>query len=657
MSGEKILPKGWQLKKLGMIAKWGSGGTPTSTNPNYYDGEIPWLIIGDLNDGDIISSEKKITKLGLKNSSARIVEPNSVLIAMYGSIGKLGINKIPVATNQAIAFTIELYKEVNNKYLFYYLLSIRSALNNLGKGATQKNISQTVLKEVDFPMPPLSEQIEIVTKIEELFSKLENGKKQLEIAQKQLKVYRQSILKWGFENDSFQKYILKDVTEKIQIGPFGTQLHKQDYIENGIPLINPMHIKGGNIEANYSYSITKEKRNSLPNYILNEGDVIMGRRGEMGRCGLVRKKESGWFCGTGSLYFRPKSKKLNSLFLYYYLSSQPVKKHLNDNAGGTTMANLNLKIVNNIPISLPPVKQQELIVNELESKLTICDKIEETLISSLRQADSLRQSILMFAFQGKLISQSQVIETSVKTLSVKAEKPVGKPVQLISEEFPKIKMGLTTTDLHAGILAMVIDAHEKSPQHLAKLNHVKGEKIAHLIEYKLGISLGRVPMKDAAGPDDYNHLKKVEHRANKAGFFKTQKLAIGHTYKSLRGLQAHITKTKSALSKEEFNAVNSLIQTFLKFEMEHAEVIATLYAGWNNLLIAGKAPKDEEIVYESRENWSKRKLTIDREKFFKTLTWMKQHDFVPEGKGTMVLKKEEISKKAVKKKKKLKKIK
>ena len=410
MSELNNIPKHWQVKKLGEIAKWGSGGTPTSSNSLYYNGNIPWLIIGDLNDGYIIQSEKKITEQGLKNSSAKIVQPESVLIAMYGSIGKLGINKITLTTNQAIAFTEKLSSEIYNKYLFYYLLHIRSKLHSLGKGGTQKNISQTVLKQVGIPIPPLPEQLVLVSKIEELLSDLENGKQQLLTAQQQLKVYRQSLLKAAFTSNTlsdrdtiFNEYILKDVTRKIQIGPFGTQLHKEDYIEKGIPLINPMHIQDGKIEANFSYTIKEEKKNSLPNYILEEGDVIMGRRGEMGRCGLVTSKERGWFCGTGSLYFRPLKEKLDSQFLFYYLISQPIKKYLNDNAGGTTMANLNLKIVNEIPISLPSLKVQQQIVEILESKLTVCNKIEETISQSLQQAETLKQSILKKAFEGKLI--------------------------------------------------------------------------------------------------------------------------------------------------------------------------------------------------------------------------------------------------------------
>ena len=162
------MPKGWAWCRLGDCLEWGSGGTPKSTIKEYYDGDIPWLVIGDLNDSYINSSERTITKLGLQNSSAKLVPKGTLLIAMYGSIGKLGIANRELATNQAIAFALE--NEINMKYLFYYLLSIRSDLNRLGKGATQLNISQTVLKSYPFPLPPLAEQHRIVQQIESYFT-------------------------------------------------------------------------------------------------------------------------------------------------------------------------------------------------------------------------------------------------------------------------------------------------------------------------------------------------------------------------------------------------------------------------------------------------------------------------------------------------------
>jgi type I restriction enzyme S subunit len=199
MKQDNELPLGWCLTTLGNIAVWSSGGTPKTTNKEYYGGDIPWLIIGDLNDGYIYESKNTITEQGLKNSSAKIAEPDSVLLAMYGSIGKLGINKIPVATNQAIAFTKEIYKSTCNKYLFYYLLSIRSDLFFLGKGGTQLNISQTVIKSVPLPLPPINEQHRIVTEIEKQFSRLDETVSALKRIQANLKRYKASVLKSAVE--------------------------------------------------------------------------------------------------------------------------------------------------------------------------------------------------------------------------------------------------------------------------------------------------------------------------------------------------------------------------------------------------------------------------------------------------------------------------
>ena len=162
------LPKGWYLSTLGDCFKWGSGGTPESTVKAYYEGNIPWLVIGDLNDSIVTFASKHISQLGIYNSSAKVLTKGTLLMAMYGSIGKLGIAGMELATNQAIAYAKP--NEINTYYLFYYLLANRDNFYMLGKGGTQKNISQTLIKSYPFLLPPLAEQKRIVLKIEELFS-------------------------------------------------------------------------------------------------------------------------------------------------------------------------------------------------------------------------------------------------------------------------------------------------------------------------------------------------------------------------------------------------------------------------------------------------------------------------------------------------------
>lgn len=143
----------------------GSGGTPLRGHEAYFGGDIPWAIIGDLNDEVVATTKQSITKLGLTESSAKIVPAGALLIAMYGSIGKLGIAGVPMATNQAIAHIVP-DPQVDSQWLFRRLRADRHALGDAGSGMTQSNISQTVLKRWDILLPPLDEQSRIVTCLE-----------------------------------------------------------------------------------------------------------------------------------------------------------------------------------------------------------------------------------------------------------------------------------------------------------------------------------------------------------------------------------------------------------------------------------------------------------------------------------------------------------
>ena len=128
------MPFNWEVRKMPSVVKWSSGGTPKATEKQYYEnGSIPWLVIGDLNDGIVTKSESKITKLGLENSSAKMIPKGTLLVAMYGSIGKLGITGIECCTNQAIAYAKELYG-VTTEYLYYYMAMMKPKLISKGKG-------------------------------------------------------------------------------------------------------------------------------------------------------------------------------------------------------------------------------------------------------------------------------------------------------------------------------------------------------------------------------------------------------------------------------------------------------------------------------------------------------------------------------------------
>ena len=162
------LPKGWCETLLGNIGNWQSGATPSRLRKDYYNGDIPWLKTGDLNDSVIKSIPETITRKALEETSVKLNPTGSVLIAMYGAtIGKIGILALPATTNQACCACVDYM--CDKMFLFYFLLANRKRFVAMGGGGAQPNISKEKITNTHIPLPPLSEQHRIVAKIEELF--------------------------------------------------------------------------------------------------------------------------------------------------------------------------------------------------------------------------------------------------------------------------------------------------------------------------------------------------------------------------------------------------------------------------------------------------------------------------------------------------------
>lgn len=192
------VPESWEWTTLGYICDMTSGGTPKRSNDEYWKGDIPWLKSGELNDGTVTEAEEKITEKGLQESSTNIFPEGTLLIALYGATtGKLGILDFASATNQAVC-GLFITESLNTKYIFWYLRQFRPELLSKRFGGAQKNISQTILKKVPVPLPPLEEQEQIVREIERLLSVADDAAATAEREQTRAERLRQSILKQAF---------------------------------------------------------------------------------------------------------------------------------------------------------------------------------------------------------------------------------------------------------------------------------------------------------------------------------------------------------------------------------------------------------------------------------------------------------------------------
>ncbi|MBK8141473.1 MAG: restriction endonuclease subunit S [Chitinophagaceae bacterium] len=211
--------------------------------------------------------------------------------------------------------------------------------------------------QLEIPPPPLEIQQQIVAEIEG-YQKIIDGAKQI------VNHYKPTLS----INPDWEMVELGEVCEKIQIGPFGTQLHKEDYVDFGIPIIKPKHIKDSIIHPQEMIAIDKAK--TLPQYTLKEGDISMGRRGEMGRAAYIHAEQDGWFCGTGSLFVRLKGEYDGKLYSMFFSDSETVN-YLEKSSKGVTMANLNLDIIQRLPIPKISLSEQQTIVKAIEEEIQL----------------------------------------------------------------------------------------------------------------------------------------------------------------------------------------------------------------------------------------------------------------------------------------------
>ena len=184
-----------------------------------------------------------------------------------------------------------------------------------------------------------------------------------------------------------------ELATEITTGPFGSMIHKSDYIENGVPLINPSHMVNGKIIHDQNVTVSAEKAKELDSHKLFEGDIVMARRGEMGRCAIVDTHSHQWLCGTGSFVLRF-IRKIDRSYILTLFNTESVRAYLGGNSVGATMTNLNHGILNKMPVPLPPLTEQHRIVAKIDQLMALCDELEKQIDTATRKQTALLNAVM-----------------------------------------------------------------------------------------------------------------------------------------------------------------------------------------------------------------------------------------------------------------------
>jgi type I restriction enzyme S subunit len=280
-------------------------------------------------------------------------------------------------------------------------------------GTTRNRISRSNLALTAIPVPPFQEQQRIVTILDEAFEGIATARANAEKNLQNARAIFESHLQSAFSprGKRWVETTLGMATGGVFTGPFGSLLHKRDYVGNGVPLVNPAHITDVGIEPDLRKTVSKQTAKRLTSYIMRRGDIVIGRRGEMGRCALVTDLEDGWLCGTGSFFIKP-SNRCAPGYLVRFLRSEVCKRQLEKLAGGAVMPNLSNTALSEFPIALPPLEDQKVIVAKIDQFAEEAQRLATLYERKLVALDALKKSLLHCAFAGELTASkpSELIE-------------------------------------------------------------------------------------------------------------------------------------------------------------------------------------------------------------------------------------------------------
>lgn len=396
---------GWQHKTIDAVCEVVNGGTPKTGTAEYWDGPHQWITPAEMGKRAtpfIELTERALTDAGLQNSSARLLPAQSVILSSRAPIGHLVINTVPMATNQGCKGLVPR-AGLDCKFLYYYLTSIVPLLNDLGTGATFKELSGGKLKEVPIPVPSFPEQHRIVAILDEAFDGIATAKANAEQNLQNARALFESQLQQIFTER-------RDGWKTVPLGEMAA-------FRNGINFTKsskgtPIKILGVKDFQNHFWAPFEDFDSIVPEGVvpdtdtLEEGDIVFvrsnGNPDLIGRCLLIGELQERTTHSGFTIKARLQTNEVMPAYLCHFLKSKGTRQEMIDGGNGANIKSLNQGTLSRIVVPFPSLDKQAEIVRRLENIQSETQRLESLYQQKLAALDELKKSLLHRAFSGQL---------------------------------------------------------------------------------------------------------------------------------------------------------------------------------------------------------------------------------------------------------------
>ncbi len=405
-------PTGWQWTSLTELARLESGHTPSRRHPDYWGGTIPWIGIQDAkgsHGGYIHDTTEHTNDLGIANSSARVLPQNTVCLSRTASVGYVVVMARPMATSQDFVNWV-CSKLLDHNFLKYLFIAEGEDLLRFASGAVHSTIYFPEAKAFHICFPPLPEQRRIVAILDEALEGIAtakaNAEKNLQNARALIQPTFMAILR-SLDHTSWLASTVEGTARpekgSIRTGPFGSQLLHSEFVDEGIPVLGIDNAVQNRFTWNERRYITPQKFTELSRYQVKPGDVLITIMGTCGRCAIVPEDIATAINSKHLCCITLDHRKCLPEFLHaYFLYHPTAQEFLSKKAKGAIMAGLNMGIIKELPLLLPPVEQQRTITKKVAELRESAEVLESVYQQKLDALDELKKSLLYHAFSGQL---------------------------------------------------------------------------------------------------------------------------------------------------------------------------------------------------------------------------------------------------------------